>query len=261
MRRDHNRSGYGHRMERHRLGLDERFEASFVRQRHGGHGGHGGRGGQRGGQGGRGEGKRFFERGKFKFALLELLAAEPMHGYQLIKAMEQKTGGLYSPSAGSVYPNLQLLEDMGLIESANADGKKLYRITQEGSAYLREQAQSGADGEAHWKSRGHHRPHGDRHGKHLLKAMMKEWSDAVIAMAKASEAARAFPDSAEAAQFRELMTKLKNDLDRLLERMPQPEAADAGEGTDGSRSVGESGSNNSGAGDNSGNELTDEKGE
>ncbi len=188
-----------------------------------------------------------------------------MHGYQLIKAMEHKTGGLYSPSAGSVYPNLQLLEDMGLIESADADGKKLYRMTEEGAAYLREQTQSGSDGEAHWKGRGRHRPHGGRHGKHLLKAMMKEWSEAVIAMAKASESARAFPDSAEAAQFRELMTNLKNDLDRLLERMPQPEAADAGEGSDESRPVGESTSNGNGADRNGADrngdhEPTDEKG-
>lgn len=60
----------------------------YLRHRHGGSGG---------GFGGRGEGKRrFFERGEFKFALLELLSEAPMHGYQLIKAMEEKTGGLYS---------------------------------------------------------------------------------------------------------------------------------------------------------------------
>lgn len=97
------------------------YHEKFLRHRHGG---------SRGNFGGRGEGKRrFFERGEFKFALLELLALEPMHGYQLIKAMEEKTGGLYTPSAGSIYPNLQLLEDMTFIGCSETDGKKLYHIT------------------------------------------------------------------------------------------------------------------------------------
>jgi len=191
---------------------------------------HGGRGG--GGHGGHGGGKRFFERGQFKFALLELLAGEPMHGYQLIKAMEEKTGGLYTPSAGSVYPNLQLLEDMNLIGSSEAGGKKLYRITEEGLATLRERASTQEDaaqpGE-HWGRHGrHHRHHhhGGMHGrhgkggKHELRSLMKEWPDVVLLMARASGAAQAMPDSEHAGQFRARMNQLESELRDMLESFP-----------------------------------------
>src|SRR5262245_17962661 len=58
-----------------------------------------------------GGGKRFFGRGDLKYALLELLQERPMHGYEMMKALQERTGGLYTPSAGSVYPTLQMLED------------------------------------------------------------------------------------------------------------------------------------------------------
>lgn len=128
MRFYNHRGLQGRHPERRRFGYQDGDQDLFLRYRHGN---------SRGGFGGQGEGKRrFFERGAFKFALLELLASEPMHGYQLIKAMEEKTGGLYTPSPGSVFPNLQLLEDMKLIGCSETEGKKLYHITDEGLAYL-----------------------------------------------------------------------------------------------------------------------------
>ncbi|MFE1627296.1 PadR family transcriptional regulator [Brevibacillus reuszeri] len=89
-----------------------------------------------GGRGGRG--KRFFGRGDVKFALLELLATEPMHGYQMMKGLEEKTGGLYSPSPGSIYPTLQMLEDRELVSSEVVSGKKTYSITEAGLVFLQE---------------------------------------------------------------------------------------------------------------------------
>lgn len=184
------------------------YQDIFIRHRHGG---------GRGGFGGRGEGKRFFERGKFKFALLELLASEPMHGYQLIKTMEEKTGGLYSPSPGSVYPNLQWLEDTQLIGSTEKDGKKLYHITDEGLAYLREQREEQAERpENPWEHAGWHRPHGRGHGKHLLRGLMKDWSEVVHLMARASEAAKVDPGSKQAQEFQEIMSKLRVSLSENL---------------------------------------------
>jgi DNA-binding PadR family transcriptional regulator len=82
--------------------------------------------------------KRFFKRGQVKFALLELLIEKPMHGYQMIKALEEKTNGLYSPSPGSIYPTLQLLEDQGYITSEKVDGKNRYQITEDGKNYYEE---------------------------------------------------------------------------------------------------------------------------
>ncbi|MDF2719404.1 MAG: PadR family transcriptional regulator [Paenibacillus sp.] len=73
-----------------------------------------------------------------KYALLELLSAEPMHGYQMMKALEERSEGQYTPSAGSIYPTLQMLEDRGWIEADEPDGKKVYRPTDAGMEALKE---------------------------------------------------------------------------------------------------------------------------
>lgn len=85
-----------------------------------------------------GPGARFFGRGDVKYALLELLQERPMHGYEMMKALEEKSGGFYVPSAGSIYPTLQMLEDRGLVTAAEAEGKKVYSITDAGRAALAE---------------------------------------------------------------------------------------------------------------------------
>jgi len=81
---------------------------------------------------------RFFERGGIKFAILELLKDKPRHGYDIIREMEQQSGGFYSPSPGAVYPTLQALEDQDLVTSEVAEGKKVYSITEAGIAYMEE---------------------------------------------------------------------------------------------------------------------------
>ena len=69
--------------------------------------------------------------------MLSILAEAPSHGYQLIKTLEERTGGAYAPSPGVVYPTLTLLEEQGLIEQSGSDGaKKLYAATDEGRAEL-----------------------------------------------------------------------------------------------------------------------------
>lgn len=90
-------------------------------------------------RGGRGRGRRqMFESGEVKFIILRLLKEKPMHGYEVMKALEEKMGGTYSPSPGTVYPTLQLLEDEGFVRVEEVDGKKVYHITPEGDAYLTE---------------------------------------------------------------------------------------------------------------------------
>lgn len=79
---------------------------------------------------------RFFEFGEVRLAILSLLAEGPKHGYQLMKEMEERSGGMYRASAGSVYPTLQQLEDEGLIESERQGGKRVYRITEAGRKEL-----------------------------------------------------------------------------------------------------------------------------
>jgi DNA-binding PadR family transcriptional regulator len=87
---------------------------------------------------GAGWGKRFLGRGDLKYALLELLQERPMHGYEMMKALQERTGGMYTPSAGSVYPTLQMLEDRGFVTVSEVDGKKVYTITDDGRAFLAE---------------------------------------------------------------------------------------------------------------------------
>jgi len=79
---------------------------------------------------------RFFEAGEVRLAILSLLAEGPKHGYQLMKEMKDRSGGMYSASAGSVYPTLQQLEDEGLIEAAQSGGKRVYNLTEAGRKEL-----------------------------------------------------------------------------------------------------------------------------
>jgi DNA-binding PadR family transcriptional regulator len=79
---------------------------------------------------------RLFEKGDLKYVILDLLKDKPSHGYEIIRALEERFHGFYSPSAGSIYPTLQLLEDMGHVKSSEADGKKVYTITDEGRKFL-----------------------------------------------------------------------------------------------------------------------------
>jgi DNA-binding PadR family transcriptional regulator len=95
----------------------------------------------RGMRGGRGDGGgrrgRVFDGGELRLVLLKLVADAPRHGYDLIRAIEELTGGAYAPSPGVVYPTLTLLEDMGLIAEAKAEGaKKQFAITEAGTAEL-----------------------------------------------------------------------------------------------------------------------------
>jgi len=85
-------------------------------------------------------------RGDIRAAVLALLAEEPMHGYEMIKEIEERTNGLWRPSAGSIYPTLQLLEETGLIEGEDQDGKRRFSLTDEGR-----KAAEGRSGKLPWE--------------------------------------------------------------------------------------------------------------
>jgi DNA-binding PadR family transcriptional regulator len=105
-------------------------------------GGRGGRGGPRHGR------RRMFDRAELRLVLLKLIAEQPRHGYDLIKAMEELSGGHYSPSPGVVYPALAMLADEGLIaERESEDQRRQFAITPAGEAVLAEEA--GAVAEAY----------------------------------------------------------------------------------------------------------------
>ena len=86
-------------------------------------------------------------RGEVRTAVLALLAEQPMHGYQIIHEIEERSGGSWKPSAGSVYPTLQLLADEGLISAEESNGRKIYSLTDEGR-----EAVADAGASAPWES-------------------------------------------------------------------------------------------------------------
>jgi DNA-binding PadR family transcriptional regulator len=112
----HGRGGSGHRG----------FRGPFGPHGHGG--GFGGPGGGRA------------RRGDVRAAVLRLLVEQPMHGYQIIQELSARSGGAWSPSAGSVYPTLQLLADEGLVVAEEANGKKVFSLTEAGIAAVAETA-------------------------------------------------------------------------------------------------------------------------
>jgi len=75
---------------------------------------------------------RFFGAGEVRVAILSMLAEKPRHGYDLMKALETRSGGSYRVSAGTIYPTLAQLEDEGLIVSETKDGKRVYQLTDSG---------------------------------------------------------------------------------------------------------------------------------
>jgi DNA-binding PadR family transcriptional regulator len=73
-------------------------------------------------------------RGAIRSAILLALRQEPAHGYEVMRRLEEMSGGLWRPSPGSVYPHLQMLEDEGLVRSSEGDGSKTYTLTDAGLA-------------------------------------------------------------------------------------------------------------------------------
>ncbi len=131
-------------------------------------GGFGGAGKGRGGKGDNWPGSAIFEameqmrgqfeskvgtrmgRGDVRAAVLALLTEKPMHGYQIIQEIEERSGGSWKPSPGSVYPTLQLLTDEGLVAVEESNGRKTYSLTDEG----REATAATADRPAPWAEHG-----------------------------------------------------------------------------------------------------------
>ncbi len=125
---DHDRRG-GHR---HRGSFDD---GDFRHEHRGrdprGHEHHG-RGGHRHGR----RSGRLFDHGELRLVVLALISERPRHGYEIIKEIEDRVAGTYTPSPGVIYPTLTMLEELGQATVSESDGKKLYAITADGTAYL-----------------------------------------------------------------------------------------------------------------------------
>ena len=166
---------------------DWSFPWGNIHFEHGGGptGGEGRRGGPRGGR------RRMFGSGELRLVLLKLIADEPRHGYDLIRAIEELTHGEYAPSPGVVYPTLTLLEDMGQIEPQPGEGaRKKFAATDEGRSQLEAQAEEVArlmarledSGEGRRRSS---RPEIGRAMRNLMEALRHRvasegWNDALL---------------------------------------------------------------------------------
>src|SRR4051812_44786078 len=80
--------------------------------------------------------RQMFEAGQMRLVILKLLHERPRHGYDIIKALEGLFGGGYSPSAGTVYPTLSLLEELALVEATQEGGRRVFRLTRQGQEEL-----------------------------------------------------------------------------------------------------------------------------
>lgn len=130
----------------------------MAARRHGRHGRHGRFGHHGPGPGfgpwGGGFGGPFFGRGPkvgrgdVRAAILALLAEEPMHGYQVIQELTERSGGVWRPSPGSIYPTLQMLEDEGLVKGTETQGRRVFQLTEAGEA---EVAKRDRDTPAPWE--------------------------------------------------------------------------------------------------------------
>ena len=192
------------------------------RRRHGGGGGHGaghgfgpgpfGPGGfgafgfGRGfGPGGRGKRAR---RGDVRAAVLLLLEEEPRNGYQLMQELEERSGGVWRPSPGSIYPALSQLEDEGLVRSDETAGRRAFQLTDEGRAYIEENREALG---VPWEAVGGDVPE----GLFQLRQLMMQLGMATMQVAQAG-------DEAQTDEARKVLEEARRSLYRIL-------AGDAGD--------------------------------
>jgi DNA-binding PadR family transcriptional regulator len=153
------------------------------------------------GPGGRGRGRGRARRGDVRLALLRLLAEEPANGYQLMQTIEERSGGRWRPSPGSVYPTLAQLEDEGLIRSAEAEGARRFEITDAG----REHLETRADEPEPWKP-------ADEEGENAI----AELAPLVIQIGKAAWQVASVGDDAQRARATEVLAEARRALYRIL---------------------------------------------
>jgi len=172
-----------------------------------------------------GGGRKRQPRGDIKYVLLELVGEQPRHGYELIKILEERSGGFYRPSPGVVYPSLQLLEEEGNLTSQVIEGKKIYTITDAGRKELEQRGAEVMRGPG--MEHGAH-PFGGRGGRWggrgpgmnipqlmVLRQMSTALFESVMQVARYGT-----PEQIEAAQA--ILKKANQDVHAILANAEQP---------------------------------------
>lgn len=146
-----------------------------------------------------------FERGSFKYVILDLLKDKPRHGYEIIKDITAKFSGFYSPSPGLIYPTLQMLEDRGFVKSTQENGKRVYEITGSGRVCLtdkQKQVEQIRQGEPHY--------HQEMH------ALRDSLQDLFKTVAHGVRTGRC--DAKILERMRDVVVRARNDLSEMLAR-------------------------------------------
>lgn len=151
---------------------------------------------------------RFFGPGEIRLALLSMLEGGPKHGYELMKELETKSGGIYKASAGAIYPALQQLEDEGMVTSDAIAGKRVYSLTDAGKAELQREAEAvkkiwqRAEQAGDW-------------GPWIAEGAEVMRPAAEVMKAALKAATRGSHDAAKIAKIREILERTKAELEGL----------------------------------------------
>ena len=151
---------------------------------------------------------RLFEKGDLKYIILDLIKDKPSHGYEVIRALGERFHGFYSPSAGSVYPTLQLLQDLGYVSVSEQDGKKTYTIIEEGKRFLKEREET-ID-----KIKGHMRDWWGIGKRAEFQETMREFRDLALLLGRKSH--RLNPD--KLAKIKEIISRAHHDIENIIEQ-------------------------------------------
>jgi|SRR5579862_7193462 len=153
-----------------------------------------------------------FERGDMRFLILSLLENKPMHGYEVMRELERRFDGRYAPSAGTVYPTLQLLEELGYVSSAEEDGRRrVYTITDDGRAHLNEHRERV---DAIWT-----RTETRSRASQQRSASMEIWREFALLSTTIPQLIRQ-ASPAQATQMRDAMVKMRRELEDLVRAAP-----------------------------------------
>ncbi len=148
-----------------------------------------------------------FHKGNLKYVILDLLKEKPRYGYEIIRALEERSHGFYTPSPGVVYPTLQMLEEMGYAKSVDRDGKKIYTITEEGEKFLSERREQAEEVRSHMKH------HWDPENMGIIMEMMGDFRE--LGRTIRQQAHSIEPDKMK--RIREVMAKATGDIKKILE--------------------------------------------
>ena len=137
-----------------------------------------------------------------------------MHGYEMMKALEEKSEGFYVPSAGTIYPTLQLLQDRGFVTVSEEEGKKIYHITEAGQATLKERQKGEAEEVEFGEMRGFGRGRGRHHHAPEFQSLKSELKETIPMLMQAARIA--FHNPAKMEQLSAIIKKLRQDLAAIV---------------------------------------------